>query len=97
MLVATPVWHTAASMPDRRSYFAAGRIGHDVYVAGGMVGASGQYVLRLDRFDPRTQSWTREPDLPGQARASAGAALDGRLYVIGGQTSKGTSRRSMRA
>jgi N-acetylneuraminic acid mutarotase len=93
MLVAAPPWHSAMSMPVRRSYFAAGQIGRDVYVAGGMVGASGQYVLRLDRFDPRADTWMREPDLPGQARAAAGAALDGKLYVLGGQTSGGTSRR----
>ena len=51
--VAPPAWHTAASMPERRSYFAAAQLGGDVYVAGGMVGASGTYVRRLERFDPR--------------------------------------------
>ena len=79
-------------MPERRSYFAAAQVGADVYVAGGMVGASGAYVLRLERFDPRADRWTREPDLPGEARAAAGAALRGKFYVIGGQTSKGVSR-----
>src|ERR1700716_1601707 len=80
------------SMPERRSYFAAAQVGTDVYVAGGMVGASGPYVLRLERFDPRADHWTRQPDLPGEARAAAGAALGGKLYVVGGQTSKGVSR-----
>jgi N-acetylneuraminic acid mutarotase len=80
-------------MPERRSYFAAAQIGGGVFVAGGMVGASGKYVFRLDRFDPARNSWLREPDLPEQARAAAGAALKGKLYVIGGQTTKGTSRR----
>jgi Kelch motif len=80
-------------MPERRSYFAAAQIGGDVYVAGGMVGASGRYVLRLQRFDPRRNSWTRGPDLPGEARAAAGAAFGGRLYVVGGQTSRGVSGR----
>jgi hypothetical protein len=94
MLVAAPPWHSAMSMPERRSYFAAAKVGADVYVAGGMVGASGASVLRLERFDPRTDRWTRGPDLPGEARAAAGAALRGRFYVIGGQTSKGVSRRT---
>jgi Kelch motif len=87
-----PVWQTAASMPERRSYFAAAQLGGDIYVAGGMVGASGRYVLRLQRFDPRRDTWTREPDLPGEARASAGAAYRGRLVVAGGQTQSGVSR-----
>ena len=92
MLTATPVqWHTAASMPERRSYFAAAQLGPDVYVAGGMVGGSGTYVLRLDRFDPRHDRWAREPDMPGEARAAAGAALGGKLVVVGGQTRRGTS------
>ena len=81
-------------MPERRSYFAAAQIGGDVYVAGGMVGAAGTYVLRLERFDPRVDRWTREPDLPGEARAAGGAALGTKLYVVGGQTSKGVSRRT---
>ena len=54
-------WHTAASMPERRSYFAAAQIGGDVYVAGGMVGASGTYVLRLERFDPRATAGRASP------------------------------------
>jgi hypothetical protein len=80
-------------MPERRSYFAAGEIGGRIYVAGGMVGASGTYVLRLERFDPGSDSWTRLPDLPAPSRAGAGAAYRGRLYVVGGQTPTGVTRR----
>jgi N-acetylneuraminic acid mutarotase len=80
-------------MPERRSYFAAAQIGGGVYVSGGMVGASGKYVLRLDRFDPARGTWTRLPDQPAPARAAAGAAYRGKLYVVAGQTPAGTSRR----
>jgi N-acetylneuraminic acid mutarotase len=93
LLVAAPVWHSAASMPERRSYFAAAQIGGAVYVSGGMVGASGKYVLRLERFDPARNSWTRLRDQPQPSRAAAGAALGRRLYVIGGQTPAGVTRR----
>src|SRR3954464_6400656 len=86
-------WRTSAPMPERRSYFAAAEIAGDVYVTGGMVGASGKYVLRLQRFDPERRSWTREPDLPAPSRAGAGAAYKGRLVVAGGQTPSGVSRR----
>lgn len=88
-------WHSAPSMPERRSYFSAAQIGGDVYVSGGMVGAGGTYVLRLERFDPRHGVWTRLRDQPAPARAAAGAAYRGRLYVIAGQTPTGTTRRVM--
>jgi hypothetical protein len=93
IVAAPPAWHSAASMPERRSYFAAAQLGGDVYVAGGMVGASGTYVRRLERFDPRRNSWTRQPDLPTEARAAAGAAFEGKLFVLGGQTERGVTRR----
>jgi N-acetylneuraminic acid mutarotase len=82
-------------MPERRSYFAAAQIGGDVYVSGGMVGASGTYVLRLERFDPVRGTWTRLRDQPAPARAAAGAAFEGKLYVVAGQTPRGTTRRVM--
>ena len=80
-------------MPERRSYFAAAAISGGIYVSGGMVGGSGAYVLRLDRFDPRRNAWTRLPDQPRPARAAAGAAFHGSLYVLGGQTPRGVARR----
>jgi hypothetical protein len=86
-------WRSAAPMPERRSYFAAGEIGGDVYVAGGMVGGTGKYVLRLQRFDPTRNAWSRLPDLPAPSRAGAGAAYRGKLYVLGGQTPTGVTRR----
>jgi len=93
VIAAAPVWHSATPMPERRSYFAAAQLGGGVYVSGGMVGASGTYVLRLERFDPRTERWARRRDQPAAARAAAGTAYRGRLYVIGGQTPRGTARR----
>jgi N-acetylneuraminic acid mutarotase len=88
-----PTWQTAASMPERRSYFAAAQIAGSVYVSGGMVGASGKYVFRLDRFDPARGRWVALPDQPRPARAAAGAAFGRSLYVIGGQTPTGVARR----
>jgi hypothetical protein len=86
-------WRTAAPMPERRSYFASALIGGKVYVAAGMVGASGRYVPNLDVFDPSRDAWTRLGDMPGLARAAAGAAFRGRLWVLGGQTPAGVTRR----
>ena len=81
-------------MPERRSYFAAAQVGGDVYVAGGMVGA-----LRHVRAAARALRPARGPV---DARARSARARRARrrappsaasLYVVGGQTSKGVSRR----
>ncbi len=93
MLVAAPPWHSATSMPERRSYFAAAQVGADVYVAGGMVGGTGAYVLRLDRFDPRADRWTREPDLPGRGPRRGGC----RASAAGSTSSAGRRARACRA
>jgi hypothetical protein len=93
VVTAAPVWHSAAPMPERRSYFAAAQIGGRVYVSGGMVGATGKYVLRLERFDAIHDRWLRLRDQPAPARAAAGASLGRSLYVVGGQTPSGVTRR----
>ena len=93
IVAAVPVWHTAAPMPERRSYFASAQIGGRIYVSGGMVGATGRYVLRLQRFDAVHDRWLRLRDQPRPARAAAGAALGRKLYVAGGQTPAGATRR----
>jgi N-acetylneuraminic acid mutarotase len=93
MPAVAPAWHTSVSMPERRSYFAAAQIGGRVYVSGGMVGASGKYVLRLQSFDAVHRRWLRLRDQPRPARAAAGAAFGGSLYVLGGQTPDGVTGR----
>jgi N-acetylneuraminic acid mutarotase len=79
-------WTLARSMSQRRSYLAAAELGGKIYAAGGMVGETGRFLSVFQRFDPVTNSWTTLPRLPEPVRAGAGAALDGKIYVIGGQT-----------
>jgi N-acetylneuraminic acid mutarotase len=85
-------WTFARSMSQRRSYLAAAKLGGKIYAVGGMVGETGRFLAVAQRFDPRTNSWTGLPRLPEPVRAAAGAALDGDIYVIGGQTEGGGGR-----
>src|ERR671925_502269 len=80
-------WTFAQSMSQRRSYVAAAELGGRIYAAGGAVGETGRFLGIFQRFDPATNSWTTLERLPHPIRAGAGAALDGKIYVIGGQTS----------
>jgi N-acetylneuraminic acid mutarotase len=79
-------WTFARAMSQRRSYLAAAELGGKIYAAGGMVGETGRFLSVFQRYDPGTNSWTTLPRLPEPVRAGAGAALDGKIYVIGGQT-----------
>ena len=79
-------WTYASAMSQRRSYIAAAEVAGQVYAVGGMVGETGRFLSVAQRFDPQANSWSRLPRLPEAVRAGAGAALDGKVYVIGGQT-----------
>ena len=86
-------WTFAQSMSQRRSYVAAAELEGEIYVAGGAVGETGRFLAIFQRFDPRANSWTTLERLPRAIRAGAGAALLGKVYVIGGQTAAGQSDR----
>ena len=86
-------WHFDASMSQRRSYLAASELHGKIYAAGGMVGETGRFLSVVQRFDPKANGWTTLRPLPEPIRAAAGAALDGQVYVFGGQTEHGVSRR----
>ena len=85
-------WMFARSMSQRRSYIAAAELDGNIYAVGGMVGETGRFLAVAQRFDPRKNSWTGLPRLPEPVRAAAGAALDGDMYVIGGQSEGGDGR-----
>lgn len=83
---AAPRWGFAAKMPHRRSYAASAKIGSNIYVAAGMVGNTGRPLDLFERFDPRRNTWTSLPRLPKTFSAAAGTALNGRMYVVGGNS-----------
>jgi N-acetylneuraminic acid mutarotase len=85
-------WTFAQSMSQRRSYVAAALAGGEIYAAGGMVGETGRFLDVFQRYDPQTDTWTTLDRLPEPVRAGAGAALDGKIYVIGGQVQEGSGR-----
>src|SRR4051812_50210418 len=71
-------WHTAPSLHTGRAAHAVVATGDAVYVLGGSAGQLG-----VERFDGTR--WTVVTQLPhGAVNAPAAAAVDGRIYVIGG-------------
>ncbi|MGH3081537.1 MAG: Kelch repeat-containing protein [Gaiellaceae bacterium] len=80
-------WSFGPHMTHRRSYPASAEIDGKIYVAAGMVGETGKPLDFLERFDPARNQWTSLTPLPRSFSAAAGANLDGRLWVIGGDNS----------
>jgi outer membrane protein assembly factor BamB len=80
-------WSFGPHMTHRRSYPASAVIDGKIYVAAGMVGETGKPLDFLERFDPERNQWTSLTPLPRSFSAAAGASLDGRLWVIGGDNS----------
>jgi N-acetylneuraminic acid mutarotase len=79
-------WSFAARMLHRRSYTASAELGGKVYVAAGMVGNSGRPLDLFERFDPAKNEWSSLTPLPEKFSAGAATTLDGRIWVIGGNS-----------
>lgn len=69
-------------MPVPRHEHQAIELGGLIYVIGGSV--RGDVSARVDAFDPATGVFTRKADLAEARSFFAGAALGGKIYVVGG-------------
>jgi Kelch motif len=87
-----PSWSFAARMLHRRSYTASAELGGKVYVAAGMVGNSGRPLALFEQFDPAKSEWTSLTPLPESFSAGAAASLDGRIWVVGGNSETTSGR-----
>ena len=82
LAAARPEWKPIRQPFQRRALIAAAH-GGKVYALGGFT-EHDDPLLRVDVYDPATDTWTAGPDLPGPNRngfGPAAAAHDGRLYV----------------
>ena len=67
---------------------AAARIGRSIYVVGGFEKRSGLTTGALERYDIRTNRWTRLRSMPVGLNHPTAAAYRGKLYVHGGYTGR---------
>ncbi|WKW13347.1 Ig-like domain-containing protein [Pseudogemmatithrix spongiicola] len=83
----TQLWTSLAGLTvGPRADPAAAVIGNVLYVAGGRNGST--TVATHESFDPTAATngvWTIRASMPTARTAPAGAALDGKFYVVGGQ------------
>jgi N-acetylneuraminic acid mutarotase len=88
---ATDAWATLTPPPHIHDRPAAVVLNGKFYLAGGFEidGATNGVSATLDMYDPASDSWTTLSPMPTARVGAAGAALDGRFYVVGGATSVG--------
>jgi hypothetical protein len=83
----TSSWTLKSPLPgdDLLQYFGLAEVGGRLYVVAGDTGWRGQRASNLE-YDPATDVWTPRAELPGGPRWSlVAAAVDGRIYALGGR------------
>lgn len=87
---AANTWSARASMSGPRAGMAAAAISNIIYVVGGDASSGGEPsmpVTTVEAYDARTNAWTLKTPMLTARRAPAAAAVNGTLYVIGGDGS----------
>jgi len=84
-------WRVARG-PRPREHLAATALGGKVYVLGGRVAGLDTNLATVEAFDPRTNRWSRLPDLPTPRGGTGAAAVAGRIVSVGGESPQGTER-----
>lgn len=85
-------WRTAAPAPTKRTEVTAAAVGGKIYLIGGFSEPSLSTLLTLtvtqavEEYDPATDRWSTRAPLPVGLHHAGAAAVDDRLFVVGGFT-----------
>ncbi len=86
--LATDQWTRLAPMPTPREHLAAAVIDSLIYVVGGrrssFIGML-ENLSKLEAYSPATNTWYPLRDMPTPRGGLAAAAMNGKLYVFGGE------------
>jgi len=90
-------WESLAPSHLARTEVGAARVGDRVYVVGGFISTGGT-TGKLERYDISADRWRRLRSLPIAVNHPGVTALDGRVYVLGGNLGvvDGRERKSRR-
>jgi len=86
--VTNQTWTTLATMPTaRRHGHACAVVSNKIYVMGGYNDVMGGWngLDTVEAFDPATNSWSTQTPMPTPRYGAAAAALNGKIYVLGGR------------
>ena len=83
---ATNTWEEKAPMPTARTFFSTSVVNGVIYAIGGGSANAGDAKIyaAVEVYDPVTDTWTKETDLPTPRLALSTNVVDGKIYAIGG-------------
>jgi N-acetylneuraminic acid mutarotase len=82
---ATNMWSTRAPMLEARSRgHAVAVVNGILYVIGGLITGSNTGLATVEAYDPTTNTWTAKAPMSAARHGLAAAAVDGKIYAIGG-------------
>ncbi len=85
---AADTWTKKADMPTARWNAASGVVNGKIYVVGGIVAQGGedrQNLQTVEVYDPETDTWAQEVDMPTARGCLSASLIDGKLYAVGGR------------
>ncbi len=88
------VWLPMATMPTARFALAAAAVNGKIYATGGYSGynsSGGLLTSTVEVYDPSTNTWSTAASMPTARFGLAAAAVNGKIYAIGGVNSSGGS------
>ena len=86
-------WTIKSPMPTPRDHLSSAIIGESIYVVGGRQPDIGPLFKDLnsnERYDPVNDTWRKLDPLPTNRSGLAAASHDGKVYAIGGESTKKT-------
>jgi len=80
-------WKQAAPIPQAMHHHGVAVVDGKIYVVGGFTGvfAKREPIASVWRYDPAADRWEKRAPLPAPRGALAVAALDGKIYAMGGE------------
>lgn len=86
---ASEAWAAAAPMPTPRDHFAAATVGGEIIAVAGRDATTSTMTV-TEIYDIASDSWRRGADVPTGRSGVAAVALDGFVYLFGGETHQST-------
>jgi N-acetylneuraminic acid mutarotase len=78
--------------PRPREHLAATALAGRVFAIGGRLAGYDTNLAAVEAYDPRTNRWSRLPDLPDPRGGTGATSIAGRIVSVGGESPAGTNR-----